>query len=195
MCWGPNLGDCRHKVKRIIDHADRGFGLRMLPSYVKCLGEDSPTAESGLQTLTKSVERGHRTLQGQYSRNMAELGKPVVTPHISDDRIDHQSSSGQAIALEGFQKLVEFEHSWTLDSRGEAGYEFSIPDAIHYPIIEDEFPFYADEDDSDFGDLIDCIDQHNQDLFGFLVSKSLIAPICPMGLLTALSWIARCHLP
>ena len=39
LCWGENLAHCQSRVSGLMWLAHRGFGLRILPSYMRCLGE------------------------------------------------------------------------------------------------------------------------------------------------------------
>ena len=78
LVWGHHLGDRRSsQEKRIFKYADRGFGLRILPSYCRSLEEDNldavvktkdqPPASAG-QTVHDKVDEAWARKRGRLSQ-------------------------------------------------------------------------------------------------------------------------------
>ena len=61
-CWGPGLGDPWTKCRDISAITSRGFGIRILPSYARCLEENDQTATAGGAAL-RTTEPGLKTLK------------------------------------------------------------------------------------------------------------------------------------
>ena len=150
LIWGHRLGNRREtQTCRVLKYADRGFGLRILPSYVRSLEMDSsPDAPStdlgrsladGAKFHTKPTrvfenEPGLKTLRRiayyarDYVRRMQfgpsrELGKG--RPELIEDDILYYSSTDVGIpdphnSLGAFELFMRRCEAWSLDANGEA---------------------------------------------------------------------------
>ena len=81
LIWGHHLGDRRAtQEKRVFKYADRGFGLRILPSYAKSLEEDNlekgldknePQRENGIPADDSSSNENDTDSKMNYSLELA----------------------------------------------------------------------------------------------------------------------------
>ncbi|KAL6719081.1 hypothetical protein ACLMJK_003316 [Lecanora helva] len=79
LVWGHHLGDRRaSQDSRIFKYADRGFGLRFLPSYARALEEDGLEQEAAHMSKCAEVEGivSERTRNHEYYRWFQRDRKP-----------------------------------------------------------------------------------------------------------------------
>ncbi|KAL8749277.1 MAG: hypothetical protein Q9199_007785 [Rusavskia elegans] len=142
LIWGHHLGNRRESQEpRVFKYADRGFGLRILPSYVRSLEETSyreiecivqddrsgPTRifenEPGLKTLRRIAHMAQDFVQRRYFG----VHKPT-TPEINAKDKEHSKPLITSSALKGnyqhglaiFEVLMRCCAAWRMDVIGIA---------------------------------------------------------------------------
>lgn len=142
LIWGHHLGNRRESQEpRVFKYADRGFGLRILPSYVRSLEETSyreiecivqddrsgPTRifenEPGLKTLRRIAHMAQDFVQRRYFG----VHKPTI-PEINAKDKEHSKPLITSSALKGYHQhgLAIFEvlmrccAAWRMDVIGIA---------------------------------------------------------------------------
>ena len=112
LVWGYYLGDRRaSQESRIFKYADRGYGLRILPSYAKCLedplrGEQVPTLvdfdpgcgweEPGLKTL-KRIETVARSLVRRICKMFADDSSDAAVPRLRFENVDNPRGGSKGL--------------------------------------------------------------------------------------------------
>ena len=83
LCWGENLGFCPRTRLSLIWLARRGFGLRILPSYMKCLVEGIIETENDTCTRNTPSQKAQPSISQAYLNKcslhkISELGVNVA---------------------------------------------------------------------------------------------------------------------
>ena len=136
LCWGENLAYCPSRVLSLICLARRGFGLRILPSYMRCLVEGNPETKNGRRRLPT-----------------------VLRETTVRESFDHQKSC-QILALESFSWLIELDETWDSHLWPLANYEL-YGDRISEPVLN----YHYSDQVPDYEQIVADIDDFNQSLF------------------------------
>ncbi|KAL8765412.1 MAG: hypothetical protein Q9209_007518 [Squamulea sp. 1 TL-2023] len=141
LIWGHHLGNRRESQEvRIFKYADRGFGLRILPSYIKSLetpcSEDiehncqddrsGPTRiferEPGLKTIRRIAYLAQAFVQRRYS---GEQSMPLISLAALDGYAMHDGLPDHRKGLAMFEVLMRHCEAWRMDVTGSALYVYS----------------------------------------------------------------------
>ena len=189
LCWGENLAYCPSRVLSLMYLARRGFGLRILPSYMRCLVEGNPETKNDTSiqkpqpcisqpcldhgSLHKRSELGVNvaTLQHDPSgsrtlKRYALLGRrtlPTVLRHIRGIGTCFNERWCQSLALESFSWLTKLDATWDFHLSQLANYGL-YGDRISEPILNYQCSYQG----RDYEKIVDDIDHCNQSLFGDL---------------------------
>ena len=150
LIWGHRLGNRREtQLYRVWKYADRGFGLRILPSYVRSLEMDSssdapstdlghslvdkvkvdtkPTRifenEPGLKTLRRIANYARqyvRRFQFGPSRKIGRKKPKHLHVTLLDDASTYGGIPDPRNSLGAFELFMRHCEAWSLDANGEA---------------------------------------------------------------------------
>ncbi|KAL8640619.1 MAG: hypothetical protein Q9226_008726, partial [Calogaya cf. arnoldii] len=157
LIWGHHLGNRRESQEvRIFKYADRGFGLRILPSYVRSLEETgSEDAEFDLQADRGGPTRVFESEPGLTTlRRIAYLARLFVHRYaqacrfriISLAALDgyamHEGLPDHRKGLPVFEVLMRHCEAWRLDAIGNVKLERDSFASISYDDTYDGMPAY-----------------------------------------------------
>ncbi|KAL8953396.1 MAG: hypothetical protein Q9222_000773 [Ikaeria aurantiellina] len=115
LVWGHHLAHRRESQEvRVFKYADRGFGLRILPSYVRTLD-----GESGSETLTGIADAVKNSVHKHFLES-PDSSAPVSSVGLFD-MDDPKMTDGQPNGRNGlgiFQTLLRHATIWHLDAAG-----------------------------------------------------------------------------
>ena len=197
LCWGENLVHCQTRVPALMCLAHRGFGLRILPSYMRCLVEgiletkhDTCARTVTIQKRESSSSQSHMKYGSLHKRS--ELGVNVaMLKHPSDSKTlkkyavlgrrrlptvlrDYQDigllvdeAPYQTFALESFSWLIDFAVDWESYFSTEASCEL-YGDRISDPVLNYQYSANLHDRFREYKNLAVNIDEYNEILFGDL---------------------------
>ena len=194
LCWGENLTHCQTRVPSLINLARRGFGLRILPSYMRCLVEGIPETENDTSTETAPTEKTRPSISQPCLKNsslhkMSELGVnpamlqresgsktlkryallgrrrlPTVMRSILGLGTYVNEATCQILALQSFSWLLELDEAW--DSCLSTTELCDLyRHRISEPILSYQYLAYPHDQVRDYEEIVADIDDLNQNLF------------------------------
>lgn len=111
LIWGHHLGDRRAtQEKRVFKYADRGFGLRILPSYAKALEEDN--LEKGLGDLWPEHQDSARTDDSTNEEEATESGIDYP-PDITTQPERNRKPDGPEPGLKTLKRIAYLGQDFT----------------------------------------------------------------------------------
>ena len=214
LCWGESLGYCLRGRLSLICLARRGFGLRILPSYMKCLQGNLETKNcTGAGTILNQrpisqlyLNRGSMHERSELGVNVAAvqpysglktlkryimLGRRRLPTVLRETTVEGSSDYENALgilALQSFSWLIEFDKAWRSNPSA-----VKIADFMELYTHRSSRPLLMCEPSADgFGpdpwDLLAEIDHFNQRLFEDLqiaICRRLQIPLQRFG--------CKCH--
>ncbi|KAL8983513.1 MAG: hypothetical protein Q9205_002274, partial [Flavoplaca limonia] len=193
LIWGHHLGNRRESQEvRVFKYADRGFGLRILPSYVASLevtsAEDTDheiqdnrkgpsrtfKGEAGLKTLKRIAHLAQKFVQEYCASRPVyiEGDKPLISLAAMDGYAMHDGLPDQRKGLPMFEVLMRHCEAWKMDALGTATLErqsfasLSYDDPNEY---DGGWPTYDWGPHSmTFAQFDTLVDEHNNELFWIL---------------------------
>ncbi|KAL8904658.1 MAG: hypothetical protein Q9171_006968 [Xanthocarpia ochracea] len=185
LIWGHHLGNRRESQEvRVFKYADRGFGMRILPSYVQSLEQNSSedtepktgddrggstrffNGEPGLKTLRRISYMARDFVQRRYAR--------IPTPWISLAALDgHTMHDGlpDRMGLAVFEVVMRHCEAWRMDATGNARLDRTSFTSISYDETSqyDGLPKYDwGPCPANFSQFEKDLEDHNSQLFGIL---------------------------
>ncbi|KAL8668536.1 MAG: hypothetical protein Q9168_006840 [Polycauliona sp. 1 TL-2023] len=192
LIWGHHLGHRRESQEvRVFKYANRGFGLRILPSYIQSLESGSsedidqdahgsrkgPTRlfdrEPGLKTLTRIAHLARNFVKGYCGRQPLFHGqqRPLISLAAMDGYAMYEGLPDLWKGLPIFEVFMRHCEAWKMDAKGDARLDWDSFSSIAYDEQNeyDGLPTYHWGPNAlSFGSFEQRLDDYNNRLFYIL---------------------------